>query len=212
MPIPDQIPFRLCLVTPDGAARDPRFPAALESALAAGEVAALFVTAGAEDRADELFAIAQRRGVAVLVVGDVACAITTGADGVLAESAADLDRALALLGGRGMIGAGGIRSRHEAMLAGEKNPDYLFFGRLDGDGAPALFPKALALAAWWSDLFQIPSVLMGGSDLGSAAEAARSGVEFVALRSAVWDHPSGPAAAVAAARELLDRAGRKVLA
>jgi thiamine-phosphate pyrophosphorylase len=89
------------------------------------------------------------------------------------------------------------------MELGECVPDYLFFGRLDGDTGDEIFPKALDLAAWWSSLFEIPAVVMGGRKLESVAAAAEAGIEFVALRHAVWKHPAGPAAAVAEANRLL---------
>ena len=84
-------------------------------------------------------------------------------------------------------------------------PDYLFFGRLDGDTADAIFPKALDLAAWWSSVTIIPAIVMGGRALASVDEAAANGIEFVALSAAVWDDPRGPAAAVAEVAERLAR-------
>ncbi len=53
------------------------------------------------------------------------------------------------------------------MLAGDTDPDYVFFGRLDGDTDTAIFPKAFALAEWWAELFAIPAMVMGGSSLAS---------------------------------------------
>ena len=91
------------------------------------------------------------------------------------------------------------------MLLGEALPDYVFFGRLDGDDEPSIHPKALELATWWAELFEIPAMVMGGSDVASVAQADRVGIEFIALRSAVWNHAQGPAAAIAAANEILDR-------
>jgi thiamine-phosphate pyrophosphorylase len=44
---------------------------------------------------------------------------------------------------------------------------------------------------------------MGGRSLVSVDEAADRGVDFVALAAAIWDHPQGPAAAVAAANQRL---------
>jgi thiamine-phosphate pyrophosphorylase len=48
-------------------------------------------------------------------------------------------------------------------------------------------------------------MVMGGNDIASVAAARDAGIEFVALGSAVWDYPAGPAAAVAAANRILDR-------
>jgi thiamine-phosphate pyrophosphorylase len=199
---------RLCLVTPptiDPAA----FSGVLKSALAAGDIATLFIDA--RDRDDDrqrtteaLVPIAQAAGVAALVVNDTRLLGRANADGVHIDTGlADLTAALDRYRGKKIVGAGGIRSRHEAMELGEREPDYLFFGRLDGDTGDGIFPKAFDLASWWSGLFEIPAIVMGGRALESVTAAAEAGIEFVALRDAVWDHADSPAAAVAEANRLL---------
>src|SRR5262249_8743853 len=115
---------------------------------------------------------------------------------------ADLADAVAAFRRKKIVGAGGIRSRHEAMLAGESDPDYVFFGRLDGDTGPMIFDKSLELAAWWSSLFMIPAIVMGGNAVASVRAAAEASIEFVALGRAVFD-AADPGAAVAEANLLL---------
>jgi thiamine-phosphate pyrophosphorylase len=200
---------RLCLVTPlavDPAAFAPR----LDDALAGGDVASLIIASNASDPsslqqlAEALVPIAQSRGVAALIRNDTRIAGRTGADGVHIDSGhADLTAAIEAFHPRKIVGAGGVFSRHEAMIAGEANPDYLFFGRLDGDRDEAIFPKALDLAEWWSEIMVIPAIVMGGSALASVRQAAENGIEFVALGRAVWDHANGPGAAVEEANRLL---------
>ena len=199
---------RLCLVTPPVV--DPAtFPARLAEALVSGDVATLFIdTSGSpasrQRIAEVLVPVAQAAGVAALVVNDTRLLGRTGADGIHIDTGlVDLRAALDRFRGKHIVGAGGIRSRHDAMERGEREPDYLFFGRLDGDTGDAIFPKALDLAAWWCGLFEIPAIVMGGRSLASVAEAAEAGIEFVALRLAVWEHPTGPAAAIAEANRLL---------
>jgi len=197
---------RLCLVTPavDAPAR---FALRLADALSGGDVATLIITAAPPDlqaAAEALVPVAQARGVAALVHNDTRIAGRAKADGVHVDSGiADLRDAVAALRPRRIVGAGGLASRHDAMLAGEADPDYLFFGRLDGDSEDGIFPKALDLAAWWSSVFVIPAVVMGGRAIDSVGAAAEAGIEFVALRDAVWAHPGGPGAAVAAANRRL---------
>lgn len=200
---------RLCLVTPQ--AVDPAaFPGILKSALGAGDVATLFIDGGAgadgqQRIAEALVPIAQAAEVAALVVNDTRLLGRANADGVHIDTGlADLNAALDRFRGKKIVGAGGIRSRHEAMELGEREPDYLFFGRLDGDTGDEIFPKAFDLASWWSGLFEIPAIVMGGRAIQSVTAAAETGIEFVALRHAIWDHPDGPAAAVAAANRLLN--------
>ena len=89
-------------------------------------------------------------------------------------------------------------------VVGELRPDYIFFGKLDGDIKPEAHPKNLALGEWWASMIEIPCIVMGGTDLSSALAVAEAGAEFVALRSAVFSHPEGSAAAVAAVNALLD--------
>jgi thiamine-phosphate pyrophosphorylase len=199
---------RLCLVAPE-IVDAATFPGQLTAALKGGDVAALILTSPDEQLAKALVRIAQDREVAALVLDDTRLAGRAHADGIHIETGmGDLKIALEKLRGRSIVGAGGLKSRHEAMTAGEVEPDYLFFGRLVGDNAPAIFPKALDLARWWSGLFEIPAMVMGGSDLASVTEAAAAGIEFVALRSAVWEHPEGPSAAVAEANRLIRATAR----
>jgi thiamine-phosphate pyrophosphorylase len=211
---PSRHPTRLCLVTPAGLQLDAFVPR-LVPALVAGDVASLIITpeaaapAARQRIAEVLVEAAQANEVAAIVHNDLRIANRVGADGIHIDSGlADLQSAMDSLQGRRIVGAGGIGSRDEAMRLGEAEPDYLFFGRLDGDAAPGIFPKALELASWWCELFEIPAIVMGGSSLDSVRDAAAAGVEFVALRNAVWQHPQGPAEAVAEANRLLsDAAG-----
>lgn len=200
---------RLCLVTP--ASVDPAaFAPLLAAALAAGDVASVIIAAegtspAASQRiAEQLVPLIQRAGAAALVRNDTRVAGRIGADGVHVDSGpADLGAAVRGLRPRLIVGAAGVASRHEAMTLGEAEPDYVFFGRLDGDDADRPEEGALALAAWWAPLFQIPAIVMAGGSLASTAEAAATGAEFVALGRAVWEHPDGPAAAVRQAGGLL---------
>jgi len=215
MPDADTSRCRLCLVTPPQSE-----PAALAkvvgAALSGGDVASLILALEPPDPgalqglAEAIVPIAVRRGVATLVHNDTRIVGRAGADGVHIDSgAADLADAVAALRPKKIVGAGGFRSRHEAMVAGETNPDYLFFGRLDGDTGEGIFPKALELAAWWSSLFVIPAIVMGGSSIASVREAAESGIEFVALSRAVFA-AADPAAAVGEANRMLAEASEPV--
>ncbi|MCX5496553.1 thiamine phosphate synthase [Kaistia dalseonensis] len=200
---------RLCLVTPAGA--DPSvFAGALEAAFQGGDVATLFIVdegaspAALQKLAEVAVPIAQAHGAAAIVPNDTRLFGRVHADGLHVDTGiADLKAALDTLRPDGMVGAGGLTTRHDAMLAGEADCDYLFFGRFDGDTGDAIFDKAFDLAAWWSAVFEIPAVVMGGRAIASVAEAVDARIEFVALRSAVWEHPEGPAAAVAEANRLI---------
>lgn len=204
---------RLCLVTPrtiDLAT----FPASLETAVSAGDVASLIVAIeGGSDMvrqriAEILTPIAQARDVAVVVRNDSRAAGRAKADGVHVDTGlADLENALETFHPSGIVGVGGLATRHEAMEAGDTAVDYVFFGDLDRPETAEAAPRALELAVWWVPLFEPPVVLMGGASLASCDEAAATGAEFVALRDAIWTDPRGPAEAVAeASRRLADAA------
>jgi thiamine-phosphate pyrophosphorylase len=202
---------RLCLVTPPDYLLD-SIASLVSDALSGGDVASLIVTAPGGDAtrlqaaATAIVPVAAARGVATLIHNDLRVAARTKADGVHIDTGAtDIADAVAALRNRQIVGAGNIPTRHDALEIGEAEPDYLFFGRLDGDRDEHIFPKALELAAWWSSVTIIPAVVMGGRSIASVDDAAAEGIGFVALSAAVWDDPRGPSAAVAEAAERLAR-------
>ena len=206
---PADIRCRLCLVTPPAYDAD-AFASRLADALAGGDVASLIITADEKDptalqrAAEALVPIAEARGVASLIHNDTRIAARAKADGVHVDTGReDLAAALEAFGKKKIVGAGNARSRHEALEFAELEPDYLFFGRLDGDTDDGIFPAALDLAAWWSSVTIIPAIVMGGRKLASVDEAAANGIAFVALSSAIWDDARGPAAVVAEVAERL---------
>ena len=196
---------RLCLVTPSGAAPE-GFAGILEEALSSNDVASLIITTDRDDLASfakDLVPIAQSHGVAALIHNDARVAEKTGADGVHIDDGSNDLATSVTARPNNIAGIGNLRSRHEAMLAGETDPDYVFFGRLDDDSAATIFDKALDLAEWWASLARIPAIVMGGASLLSVRQARDAGIEFVALRQAVWNHPPGAATAVAEANRML---------
>lgn len=203
---------RLCLVTPREVDLT-TFPALLEQALAGGDVASLIVAIeGGSDMtrqriAEILTPIAQARDVAVTIRNDTRAAGRAKADGVHVDAGlADLKNALETFHPGGIVGCGGLATRHEAMEAGETQVDYVFFGDLDQPEAAEAAPRALELAEWWVPLFEPPVVLLAGATLASVEAAAATGAEFVALRAAIWSDPRGPTAAVAEADRRLAEA------
>lgn len=79
-----------------------------------------------------------------------------------------------------ILGAGGLKSRHDAMDAGESGVDYVMFGEPRADGSIPAFATLLDRAAWWAEIFQIPCVAYA-PDQDSVAPLNDTGVEFVAL-------------------------------
>jgi thiamine-phosphate pyrophosphorylase len=204
-------PCQLYLISPLDVGGD--FPTLLEEALAAGPVAAFQLRVKGLDQheaarlAAPLLDICRARDVAFIVNDDMGLAKRLGADGVhLGQSDGDPRDARALLGPAAQIGVTCHDSRHLAMEAGEAGADYVAFG--------AFYPTATKetehrpepkILGWWSSLFQIPSVAIGGITPDTAAPLVDAGADFIAVCGSVWSHPEGPAAAVAAFQKVLER-------
>lgn len=124
---------------------------------------------------------AQAQGVAVLIEGDPAEVVALGADGLhVTGGLAKVKAALAALQPRHVVGAGGIRTRHEAMTFGEAGVDYVFFGPISGPIAPG----TRELARWWAETMEVPAVLSDPEAVD--ASAGSEGCEFLGLGEAAW--------------------------
>ncbi|WP_099865425.1 thiamine phosphate synthase [Pararhizobium haloflavum] len=200
---------RLVLVTPrDGDIETQA--AALDAALRGGDVATLIIPQyDRDDRefqalCERLVAIGQQHEAAVMIAGDSRVTGRSKADGQHVEEGRDAARdAIEKFSPRLIVGIGNIKDRHAALEIGEMRPDYVFFGKLNGDIKPEAHPKVLALAEWWASMVEIPCITMGGASIESALEVAETGAEFVAMHRAVFDNPIGPAQAVAEINALL---------
>jgi len=201
---------RLVLILPSSDDLDQQ-ATQLEEALAAGDVATVILPQyGRDDQqfqivAERMVPIVQAHGAAALIAGDSRIAGRAKADGLHFEGRPeDLHDTLTKHTPKMIVGAGGASDRHRALEIGEAQPDYIFFGKLEGDIKPEPHPKNLGLGEWWASMVEIPCIVMGGSDVSSVTAVSETGAEFVALRTAVFGHPDGAAAAVAAANALLD--------
>ena len=185
---------------------------ALRSALNGGDVASLLIMADETDSgtfADickDWVAMAQAKEIAVLVASDTQVAGRTDADGIYVESGGleVLDEAIAGFSPHKIVGCGGIKERHRALEVGDRQPDFVLFGKLKGDIKPEPHRKNLALAEWWSNLIETPCVIMGGNEIDSVIDCATSGADFVALNKAVFEHADGPKEAVRQVNQLLE--------
>ncbi|HEX8308220.1 MAG TPA: thiamine phosphate synthase [Allosphingosinicella sp.] len=194
---------QLYLISPLDVGGD--FAERLERALGGGPVAAFQLRVKgvgqheAARLAEPLRRICEAREVAFIVNDDVGLAKRLGADGVhLGQGDGDPREARALLGPDAQIGVTCHDSRHLAMEAGEAGVDYVAFG--------AFFPTATketahrpdpAILSWWSRLFEIPCVAIGGITPDNGRVLVDAGADFLAVCSAVWAHAEGPDKAVA---------------
>ena len=185
---------------------------ALGLALSGGDVASVLIDpAGRADDAFQAFAEAlvpmiQAAGAAAIVVDDTRCAGRVKADGLhlTGGDVVGLGEAVERLAPRQIVGGSGFETRHEALEAGEKLPDYLFFGRLGADVADEPHKKNLAMGEWWAEIVEIPCIVMAGRDIESVASAAATHAEFIALSAAVFADPHIAGEKVARANAILD--------
>ncbi len=204
----ERSPCRLYLVSPaglTGTAEVATFADRLAAALEAAEVACLLLrTEGLSGEAvaraaEAAVPLAHRHDVAVLLEGRPDLAAGVGADGShLTGAGQHIAQVRRMIGPEAIVGAGCGRSRDLAIEAAEAGADYVAFGDLEDEEAPPL-----ELLAWWQETTVLPCVALGRITPESAAETARAGADFLAVGQAVWDHPEGPAAALARFAEAL---------
>src|SRR5262249_2328397 len=200
---------RLYLVPPPrllaGGVSAEAFVPVVAAALDAGDVACvqLRLKAVPDDdiraAAERLRPVVQDRGVALLINDRPDGAVAVEADGVhVGQSDTDYAAARRLVGADRIVGVTCHDSRHLAMVAAEQGADYVAFGAFFPSSTkerPAGHPPPDILR-WWSELTTVPCVAIGGITPRNCGPLVRAGPDFLALVSAVWDHPDGPAAGV----------------
>lgn len=188
-------PCRLYLISPQEVGGS--FPDRLKAVCAVESVAAFQLRV--KDRsehevarlAEPLQRICADAGVAFIVNDSMALAKRLGADGVhLGRQDGDVREARALLGPEAQIGVTCHGSRHLALEAGEAGADYVAFG--------AFYPTQTkltehrpdpAILAWWSSLFEIPCVAIGGITPANASILIDRGADFIAVCQSIWGDP-----------------------
>jgi thiamine-phosphate pyrophosphorylase len=185
-------PAKLYLISPQevGGAFPDRLKAALEPVIAAAfqlrvkdvgehELARL---------AEPLQRICADADVTFIVNDSMALAKRLGADGVhLGQSDGDVREARALLGPAAQIGRTCHDSRHLAMEAGEAGADYVAFGSFYPTTTKEVshHPDPVILS-WWSTVFEIPCVAIGGITPANAPSLVAAGADFIAVSNAIW--------------------------
>lgn len=201
---------RLVLIVPD--ITDPAVRCeTVANALRGGDVASVIIPQyGLDDsefqkHAELLVPVIQEAGAAALIVDNSRVAGRVKADGLhISGNAEALAEAVEKHAPKLIVGGGNAMDRHHALEMGEPQPDYIFFGKLEGDIKPEAHSKNVALGEWWSAMIEIPAIVMGGTDPSSAVVVAEAGVEFVALGKAVFEDPANAATIVARVNAELD--------
>jgi thiamine-phosphate pyrophosphorylase len=154
--------------------------------------------------AEPLQRICSDAQAAFIVNDSMKLAKRLGADGVhLGQSDGDVLEARALLGPSAQIGKTCHDSRHLAMEAGEAGADYVAFGAFyPTTTKPSDYRPDRSILTWWSTLFEIPCVAIGGINPRNAEPLVAAGADFLAVCQAVWGRDD-PAAAVRAFADVL---------
>jgi thiamine-phosphate pyrophosphorylase len=180
------------------------FPDRLERALDAGRgfvTAFQFRVKGADGIGDQheaarlaapLMEICAAREVAFIVNDSVSLAKRLKADGVhLGQEDGSPAEAREALGREAQIGVTCHASRHFAMEAGEAGADYVAFGAFfpstTKDKGPDAERPEPELLSWWSRVFEIPCVAIGGITPANCRPLAEAGADFLAVSGGVWN-------------------------
>ena len=177
------------------------FPDRLARALDAGPVAAFqFRVKGIDQHeaarlAEPLQRICADRDVAFIVNDSIALAKRLGADGVhLGQEDGDPREARSELGPDAQIGVTCHDSRHLAMEAGDAGADYVAFGAFYTTATKETKHRAdPVILSWWSTLFELPCVAIGGITPENAAPLIAAGADFLAVSNAVWGNDEAAA-------------------
>jgi thiamine-phosphate pyrophosphorylase len=196
---------RLYLISPPAFSLAEFLPQ-LEAALDGGDVGAFQLRIKDAEDADVLAAgaairpICAAREISLIVNDRPDLAVALDADGVhVGQEDASVEAARRAIGEDRILGVTCHDSRHLAIDAGEAGADYVAFG--------AFFPtstKATTTVAdpdilqWWSEIFTLPCVAIGGITAENCAPLVQAGADFLAVSAYVWTHPEGPGAGVAA--------------
>jgi len=142
-------------------------------------------------------------------------AVACNADGVhIGQDDGEIKKTRAMLGPDRVIGVSCHDSKHLAMEAGEEGADYVAFGAFHPTKSKS--PEALAkwgtpkldILNWWQQFMILPCVAIGGITPDNCGALAKAGADFVAVITAVWEHPKGPKQAVAEFNQSLQHADR----
>jgi thiamine-phosphate pyrophosphorylase len=191
---------RLYLITPrieDAAA----FVAPLTTALTASDVAAVLLRLADSDERSlinlikALVPVVQSQDAALIVDGHAELVARGGADGAHLIGIAAFTEAVGHLKPERIAGAGGLASRHDAMLAAEAGADYVMFGEPDANGARPDFAAVEERVIWWAEVFESPCVAYAASR-EEIAPLVAAGADFVALGDWLWREPLKVAAIV----------------
>jgi thiamine-phosphate pyrophosphorylase len=132
----------------------------------------------------------QHRGIALLVEGRPEIVARSGADGAHLNGTEALSATLATLKPDRIAGVGGLRTRHDAMVAAESGADYVLFGSAEE-------AANLERVAWCAEVLELPCVGFAREE-AEIAPLVQAGADFIAL-DYIWREPRRAGEMLAAA-------------
>ncbi len=199
-PIPPRPAPQLYLATPlvaDPTTLRESLPALLGSA----DIAAVLLRLEPADertliqRIKALAPTIQNAGAALLVDGHFEIVARAGADGANVSDVTAMQEAMPTLKPDRILGVGGLETRHDAMVAGEAEVDYVLFGEPNKNGERPSKEAIFERLQWWAEVFEAPCVGFAAT-LDEAGLFAESGAEFIMLGDFIWQDVRGPQAAL----------------
>jgi thiamine-phosphate pyrophosphorylase len=146
--------------------------------------------------------VIQQRGIALLLDGHFDIVARAGADGAHVSGIEAVNDALSALKPDRIVGAGGLASRHDSMIAAEAGADYVLFGEPDQGGHRPKLEAIVERLSWWAEVFEPPCVAYA-ADLAEVGALAATGADFILLDEFVWRDPRGPRQALTDASQAI---------
>ena len=207
---------RLYLISPERLDHPNLFADDLRRALDGGDVAAFQLRLKAASdaeisrAADTLRPVCQQRDVSFIMNDRPDLAVKLDCDGVhVGQDDMPHAEARRIVGPDRQVGVTCKASRDLAMTAAEAGADYVAFGAFFTSTTKSVTtPASLEILEWWSELFEVPCVAIGGITVENCKPVIEAGADFLAVAGGVWSHGNGPEAAVRAFNELFASADR----
>ncbi len=124
----------------------------------------------------KLLVLTHANDCALLIDDNAELAKAIGADGVhISKDINSLKNAIKLLKPDMIVGAGNINSKHDAMIKGELDVDYVFFG----DIGTTEDEYSKELAGWWAKNVKVPAVYYTPNPFSESSNILN--IEFIAI-------------------------------
>lgn len=142
---------------------------------------------------EKLQPLVQDRDIAFVLNDRPDLAKEMGCDGVhIGQDDTPYKKAREIMGKDAIIGVTCHDSKHLAMIAGEQGADYVAFGAFYPTDTKQAETKAEPwILEWWTTMFEIPCVAIGGITTDNATPLIEAGADFLAVCGGIWNHSKG---------------------